>query len=468
MVDADFNRVSQWCTKFRTLANYTSTEDVYIQYAKEWKESKLNLKTIDKLIETIIDNYLYRDPDNGYVYIKFQTDIILREISPFFLSGRIILMLNRFQFMPNTVISIKDETKLASILKLITAEYHIAKFNFDFIPLAEIYYTGFNYKPNNAINLERGLGKLDKQLFEAGLAALEQKYPGQKTANGLFSRISLDKTRNPYERFWEAFTTINGCYKLTNRLGNVSSCKLKNRSCQLNVRNMYTCDENESDGCSNVYNFLLYAVSSNDPIAIMTLQQLNGILTSKNFQPLLNLADVSQLLGEVVDERYTTVFEFQKNFYKNYSEPWDCCQAVGSLAGTAACNPMITGKDPNGAMELLPPNMAIHPIEESYKFILHTLVDLSIGTNVDFLNLFALVDKPCMVKQDTDCIDGGTDNLVDKLEEEKDTNYWLIVALIAGIIIVFAFIIASLTQSSNYKKIINEYNRQQQSQIIKY
>ena len=112
--------------------------------------------------------------------------------------------------------------------------------------------------------------------------------------------------------------------------------------------------------------------------------------------------------------------------------------------------------------------MAIHPIEESYKFILHTLVDLSIGTNVDFLNLFALVDKPCMVKQDTDCIDGGTDNLVDKLEEEKDTNYWLIVALIAGIIIVFAFIIASLTQSSNYKKIINEYQDRQQSQIIKY
>ena len=81
--------------------------------------------------------------------------------------------------------------------------------------------------------------------------------------------------------------------------------------------------------------------------------------------------------------------------------------------------------------------------------------------------------KPCIVKQDTDCIDGGTDNLVDKLEEEKDINYWLIVALIAGIIIVFAFIIASLTQSSNYKKIINDYNRQldrqdrQQSQIIK-
>lgn len=451
MVDPNFDIVKQWCEKYRTLANYIPNEETFMQYFKEWKDSKLNLPTIDAFVNNL---NLTWEPDLGYVIIDINGSIkFLRELSPFFLSGRLIFMLTKLQLLPSNIISIKEESKLASILKQITVEYHISKLIFDIFPVAVLNFPYLAFRPKDLPTFKRLLTPITKSIVETAIATLEKKYPGQATVNGIFSRISLDSTIDPIDRVYESYIQSTGCYRLINRFGKVSSCRLRNRTCETSVKNINNCDPNEPDGCSNMYEFLIYVVLSDDPAAKITLELLNASLTSKNLPPVLDLGDVANILGFAIDDRYTTIYDFQADFYKNYPEPWDCCDRLN--VGTYACDPTLPARYPDAAMELLPINMAIHPLNQ-FEYIIYTLVDISYGTGVDFINILTLFDKPCLEKEDS-CDNGGGgggDNLVDKLEEEKKTNYWLIIALIVAIIIVIAFIILSLVQSSNYKKII--------------
>ena len=79
---------------------------------------------------------------------------------------------------------------------------------------------------------------------------------------------------------------------------------------------------------------------------------------------------------------------------------------------------------------------------------------MSYGTGIDFLQVLALDERNCEIKEDN-CNNGN--NIIDKIENEEKNNYWLFVLLIVTVITIIIFIILMIFQSYQYKKIISQY-----------
>ena len=105
-------------------------------------------------------------------------------------------------------------------------------------------------------------------------------------------------------------------------------------------------------------------------------------------------------------------------------------------------------------MEYLPINMTIYPVQLNYEYFIYTLVDLSYGTGIDFLQVLGLDEKYCKLNENCD---NGGDNLIDKIDNEKESNYWLIVSVIITIITIVILILLVIFQSYYYKRIVLQY-----------
>ena len=454
MSDSEIQKVKEWCTLLRIFANYTPNLETYNKNATNWINCKLNLPTIDTFVENIVTNNLKWNSDIGYALLNINNyESYFRPCLTGFLSGYISLLISELNLVVITSINVEEEAKLCSILKNITSEYHIQKLKINLKNIGKFYYPSLNFRPTSGTMIKNKCSETLKSLIETGIAEMEKKYAGEATANGIFTRLSLDSTRDVYDRLYEAYMNLPGCYKVTNTGNRVISCKLVNRTCSDELK-IYTCDENEPDGCSNIFSFLLYLMLYNntDAIAVKTLELLNIKLANKNLPLFESYDDIGEIILSPIDDRYTCITEFQKEFYKYHEEPWDQCAFDGSIA--SSCDPTEINRSSNCAMEYLPINMSIYPMQTYYESFIETLVDLSYGTGIDFLQVLALDERNCEIKEDN-CNNGN--NIIDKIENEEKNNYWLFVLLIVTVITIIIFIILMIFQSYQYKKIISQY-----------
>ena len=210
-------RVKEWCTQIRTFANYTPNLETYNQNCQNLVNVKLNLPTIDNFIENLILTNTEWESDIGYACVIISSYVTyFRPYLMLLFSGQISYMITILNVVPSTTINIEEEAKLSSVLKKITSEYHIQKLFFDLFTIGEQYYSTLKFAPSSGAMLKTKCSKNDKIVIEAGVAAMEKKYSGQETANGLFTRLSLDSTRDVYDRLYEAYIKLPGCYKLKN------------------------------------------------------------------------------------------------------------------------------------------------------------------------------------------------------------------------------------------------------------
>lgn len=386
MPDPTINLVRQWTQAIRNLVAPFASEADFNAALATLGAIQINIPEIDAIFKRMTT--ITGDPTIDLLFYNTTNFLVTPVLAPLgsfayaaaaFRAGRVNVGIYA---LGTATITVPDsaEKSLKSYIEYVTPEYFTDQFDQDIL-LANAKYPDLMITPATGDDLNSQLSLATRRMINSGLRQIQRKYPNKLTVNGMYSCLSMDPAINAYDRLVTAMQQVNGCYLMHNDSGNITSCKITNRSCAPGSTGC-GCTSSQTYGSSSPYAFmeyLLYGQTNNDPVAIQLLTDLNTALTIK----LTNETSLNTILATY--DQALIVYEYQLQVYANNPELWSPCTVIPNSTGILACNPYGPYYNKNTANNILPTEY--HTSAMAGYNIVKLLLDLSYGTEIDIMGI---------------------------------------------------------------------------------
>ena len=373
-------KIKIWAQAIREMGYpFASLEDATVSVSKV-REIKTDIKDLDNMMELVtnLDNHIIEFDFNIWCCnTKTWAEIVNTHLR----AGNLKTACQEMGIIVN--ISPFSERTLKVYLQDVTPEYYTQLLN-DQITIAKIMYPELIQYPQTGKELSDSIGLETKKLIENGLQKIFDKYPNKPLISGIFNCISSDNSIDIYDRIVESVLQRSGCYLLYNNYGNLSSCKIQNRTCKNPFTRGCRCNSEQlaKSGTSNTISFMTYLVTNKGaPDVDKLIDELNEKLTNK----LIDLTSINNIVQNAKDQ--TAVYYFQtKTYNKSNPEPFSPCAVLNSTATVIACDVGDFNNTRTSSNNNLDYNYAMQKLAQNSS-VLDSLVDISLGTGIDFLYL---------------------------------------------------------------------------------
>ena len=364
--------ISKWALNIRKLGYPFASETDFKTAVENLQNSKTSIESIDDLFENIGKNLIFED---NCCKITFRTNKIpWKSVAGQFRAGRVKSAFCTIGMFASNI-TVKDEELLQSYLKLIVPEYHMSLYNRTLIKAADLY-PELQFIPKSSKHLEAMLGPNVRKIIDNGIVQMQDASSSNSlTINGFYGKLLKSSDKSMYIRLFESLQYLPGCYYVTHTSGSLTSCKIETKSCG----SKDSCKELETD-MPNIYIFMLYLLKKSmegDESFKHLLQQLNETLTNK----ITDEASIETILQDPTEAN--KVYTFQSILKLPIGT---CTFYVEKINEISACKPNETFTSKTSANNELSNETTMHHISKN-NTVLMLLVDLSLGTSIDFLNL---------------------------------------------------------------------------------